>query len=174
MAKLKVFRTPIGFHDAYVAAPSRKAALSAWGSDADLFARGVAEEVIEPELTAEPLADPGKVIRRSRGTAAEQIAALPKAKPRRAAKLVPSEPKAPRRRPVPKPDRGALDQAEAALRRAEAQHAAELRKLADELAALQRRRREIEAGHIRETERLKRELDGARGAYERALRGWNG
>jgi hypothetical protein len=27
--KLKVFRTPIGFHDAYVAAPSRKAALEA-------------------------------------------------------------------------------------------------------------------------------------------------
>jgi hypothetical protein len=30
MAKLKVFRTPIGFHDAYVAAPSKKAALAAW------------------------------------------------------------------------------------------------------------------------------------------------
>jgi hypothetical protein len=29
-AKLKVFRTPIGFHDAYVAAPSQKAALEAW------------------------------------------------------------------------------------------------------------------------------------------------
>ena len=27
--KLKVFRTPTGFHDAYVAAPSRKAALEA-------------------------------------------------------------------------------------------------------------------------------------------------
>jgi hypothetical protein len=26
VAKLKVFRTPIGFHDAYVAAPSQKAA----------------------------------------------------------------------------------------------------------------------------------------------------
>ncbi len=32
--KLKVFRTPAGFHDAYVAAPSRKAALAAWGADA--------------------------------------------------------------------------------------------------------------------------------------------
>lgn len=29
--KLKVYRTPIGFHDAYVAAPSQKAALKAWG-----------------------------------------------------------------------------------------------------------------------------------------------
>ena len=40
---LKVFRTAAGFHDAYVAAPSRKAALEAWGADVDLFARGIAE-----------------------------------------------------------------------------------------------------------------------------------
>jgi len=77
MAKLKVFRTPIGFHDAYVAAPSRKAALAAWGADADLFARGVAELVTDPKLMAEPLEKPGEVIRRVRGTAAEHIAALP-------------------------------------------------------------------------------------------------
>eukprot|EP01035_Chromulina_nebulosa_P046785 gene46785-63390_t len=55
--QLKVFRTPIGFHDAYVAAPSRKAALQAWGSDADLFARGMAEIVTDPALTAGPLAN---------------------------------------------------------------------------------------------------------------------
>ena len=48
--RLKVYRMPIGFHDAYVAAPSRKAALAAWGSDADLFARGVAEQVDDPDL----------------------------------------------------------------------------------------------------------------------------
>ncbi|MCP2775198.1 hypothetical protein, partial [Salmonella enterica] len=53
-AKLKVYRTPIGFHDAYVAAPSQKAALQAWGSDADLFARGVAEQVADPALMEEP------------------------------------------------------------------------------------------------------------------------
>ena len=29
--KLNVYRTPIGFHDAYVAAPSQHAALLAWG-----------------------------------------------------------------------------------------------------------------------------------------------
>ena len=44
---LKVYRTPIGFHDAYVAAPSQKAALAAWGADANLFARGSAEQVTE-------------------------------------------------------------------------------------------------------------------------------
>ena len=60
---LKVYRTPIGFHDAYVAAPSRKAALEAWGSDHDLFATGAAELVTDPELTREPLEKPGSVIR---------------------------------------------------------------------------------------------------------------
>ena len=55
-AKLKVFRTPIGFHDAYVAAPSQKAAMEAWGSGTDLFARGEAELVTDPALTAEPVA----------------------------------------------------------------------------------------------------------------------
>jgi hypothetical protein len=73
--KLKVYCTPIGFHDAYVAASSQKAALEAWGSDANLFARGVAEQVTDPRLMAEPLARPGKVIRKLRGTAEEQIAA---------------------------------------------------------------------------------------------------
>lgn len=80
-AKLKVYRTPIGFHDAYVAAPSQKAALQAWGSDADLFARGVAEQVADPALMEEPLAHPGKVIRRLRGSAEEQLAALPAESP---------------------------------------------------------------------------------------------
>jgi hypothetical protein len=74
--KLKVYRTPIGFHDAYVAAPSQKAALEAWGSDADLFARKVAEQVTDPKLMTEPLARPGQVIRKLRGTAEEQLASL--------------------------------------------------------------------------------------------------
>ena len=64
--RLKVFRTTIGFHDAYVAAPSRKAALSAWGTTKDLFASEAAEEVTEPALIAEVLARPGEVIRKRR------------------------------------------------------------------------------------------------------------
>src|SRR5688572_14271388 len=74
--KLKVYGTPTGFHDAYVAAPSRKAALAAWGSDVDLFARGVAEEVTEARLMAEPLKRPGEVIKLSRGDLATQLEAL--------------------------------------------------------------------------------------------------
>ncbi|MCP6280780.1 hypothetical protein NL459_29585, partial [Klebsiella pneumoniae] len=70
MAKLKVFRTAIGFHDAYVAVPTKKAALAAWGATKNLFQRGDAEEVTNPKLTAVPLARPGEVIKVIRGTAA--------------------------------------------------------------------------------------------------------
>ncbi len=79
--KLKVYRLPVGFHDAYVAAPSQKAAIEAWGSDKDVFQRGQAELVEDPKLTREPLASPGEVIKRLRGTAAEQMAALRKEEP---------------------------------------------------------------------------------------------
>lgn len=114
--KLKVFRTPTGFHDAYVAAPSQKAALKAWGTEHDLFARGIAEKVDNPELMREPLSQPGVIIRRLRGTMSEQIAALPKSKP--AKKRSPTQkrvdppagntPTRPKKRavpPKPKPDR---------------------------------------------------------------------
>ena len=74
MAKLKVFRTTIGFHDAYVAAPSRAAALRAWGASTDLFAMGAAEEVIEPALMKAPLAHAGSIIKQSRGSTAEHMA----------------------------------------------------------------------------------------------------
>src|SRR5215207_276752 len=81
--KLKVYRTPIGFHDAYVAAPSQKAALAAWGVDHNLFAKGMADVVTDPDLAKEPLSKPGTVIKRLRGTAAEQLAALASDPPRR-------------------------------------------------------------------------------------------
>ena len=75
MAKLKVYCTSIGFHDAYVAAPSQKAALEAWGSSADLFARKQAQAVDDPALMAEPMARPGEVIKRLRGSTEEHLAA---------------------------------------------------------------------------------------------------
>lgn len=89
--KLKVYRTPIGFHDAYVAAPSQKAALDAWGADVDLFARGVAETVSDEALTREPLEQPGVVVRKLRGTADEQMAALPRDRPRAKRRTTPPD-----------------------------------------------------------------------------------
>lgn len=141
--KLKVYRTPIGFHDVYVAAPSQKAALAAWGSDANLFARGVAEQVDDPALTAEPLTRPGEVIRKLRGSAEEQIAALPKGKARK------SEAK-----PKPPPSRAALDAAEQALA---------------ELDERQQRERQRQAA---ERKKFEQKLDRAREAYERAVERW--
>ena len=83
--KLKVFVTPIGFHDAYVAAPSQKAALEAWGADSNIFAQGIAEQVTDPKLMEEPLASPGKVIKRVRGSADEHFAELDRAAPKKKA-----------------------------------------------------------------------------------------
>jgi len=182
MAKLKVYRTPIGFHDAYVAAPSKKAALAAWGSDRDLFARGVAEVVTDAALTAEPLAHPGEVIKRSRGTAAEQIAALPPSPPR-AARTSPGKPdddSPPRTKPAravpppPKPDRAALGAAEDALAQAEARHRSDERALRAEEAALAKRRRAMERDQADERAALEAQRDTAASAYDRAMRLWRG
>lgn len=182
--KLKVFRTPIGFHDAYVAAPSQKAALEAWGSDKDLFARGVAERVADPALMREPLARPGEVIRRSRGTTAEQIAALPKDMPKRhsrsvAAKAAAEESKADahpktRARREPRPDRGRLEAAERLLADASARHRKERDALARREAELVRERRQLEKRQSTEEAKLARKLEAARNAYERAVRAWRG
>ncbi len=154
---LKVFRTSAGFDDAYVAAPSRKAALAAWGADADLFARGVAEQVTDPALIAEPLQHPGVVIRRSRGDLAGHLQALPRRSaaarsPKPAAEPKPAKVKAP-----PKRDRIAAAEADLAKVRA---------RQASEIAAL-------EAQHDRERVRLERRAEAARAAYRKALAAWS-
>lgn len=61
-----------------MAAPSQAAALKAWGARGDLFARGEAFVVTASELTAEPLARLGEVIRRPRGDMATMLAAAAK------------------------------------------------------------------------------------------------
>jgi hypothetical protein len=181
--KLKVYRTSTGFHDAYVAAPSQKAALEAWDSEHDLFARGVAEVVTDPALTKEPLERPGEVIKRLRGTTAEQIAALPPNRPRKPSrraepeKVEPSPPKkrqSAKPKPAPRPDRTALDDAERALAEAEVRHRAEEKALAEEEAALARRRRKLEKDEAANRARLERDRDRADADYQRAMRKWRG
>jgi len=163
--KLKVFRTPTGFHDAYVAAPSRKAALAAWGSDADLFARGVAEEVNDPMLMAEPLARPGEVIRLSRGDLPAQLKALG---PRRRKATRADKPGKPARKAQskPPPSREKVAAAEAALADARGRHDREIRAIEAQLQALR-------AQHDKETDRLTRARDRALGAYRAALAKWS-
>lgn len=186
--KLKVFVVPAGFSDAYVAAPSRKAALAAWGSEHDLFARGIAQEVTDPALMAEPLAKPGAVIKRSRGTSAEQIAALP-ALPARAAEDVPAErakvgrggakrvASAPRRaetklQPPPKPSSEELAAAEQALADLEGSYRDADAKLLTRQRALDRERRDLDAQHDRESKTLNEALAAARDRYDTALARW--
>jgi hypothetical protein len=178
MPKLKVYRTSTGFHDAYVAAPSQKAALKAWGSEHDLFARGVAAVIDDPALAKEPLAHPGEVIKRLRGTTAEQIAALPRDRPRKkAARADQEEQPAPTRKPAkpkPPPARGRLDDAERALAEAEGRHRVETKVLAQKEAALVRRRWKLEKEQAAEVAKLERDRDRAEADYERAMRKWRG
>jgi hypothetical protein len=190
--KLKVYRTVAGFHDAYVAAPSQKAALKAWGSDRDLFARGVAEQVTDPALTAEPLAAPGTVVKRSRGTSAEQIAALPDPQPdtperdastgkARAKSPSPgsagakskSPPKPPpRAKPDPKPSGTALDAAEETLAAVKADYAGRERALAAREAALARERRAFDRDRAAALDAAQTVRDDAQARYDAALRTW--
>ena len=171
---LKVYRMPVGFHDAYIAAPSQKAAVEAWGSDQDVFARGQAELVSDAALTEEPLASPGKVIKRLRGTAAEQIEALGKAEQPTTRKKAASPASAPKSVSKPPPSRAKLRKAEEALRSAGARHADELRDLAAREAEVARERRKIETAQKQEIERLNAAHDEQRAAYEAALRRWSG
>ena len=174
--KLKVYRTPIGFHDAYVAAPSQKAALAAWGSDANLFARGVAEEVTDPALLAEPLSQPGKVIKRLRGSVAEQFAALPPDAPktdRSASRPAATSARPPARKvPAPKPDRAALTDAEQALATAQERQRDENKALAEREAELARERRVLADRQKAEATELEAAVEQARAAYDRAMAAW--
>ena len=177
MAKLKVFRTAIGFHDAYVAAPSRKAALAAWGTDKDLFARGAAEVVTDPALAAGPLAAPGQVFRRTRGSAAEQVAALgpmPAAAKRKSVAAEPVARAAPptRKARPPKPDRGSLDLAEEALRRLVERQAAERAELVEEERELRARTQAFTARQRTDLSAAKRRVAGERRDHFAALAQW--
>lgn len=198
--KLKVFRTPIGFHDADVAASSQKAALEAWGSDADLFGRGVAEVVTDEALTKEPLDHPGKVIKRPRGSAADYMAALPKTRPAakrltkapeteerpptgrsaKRSKPKPSVPRvaprksAPKRKPKPRPSRAKLDAAESAIEKANAEHDAATADLRRREQLLRDERRELDRLHADAIEKLEASLDKIRAAHSAAIEKWAG
>lgn len=172
--KLKVYRTAIGFHDAYVAAPSQKAALEAWGVDTNLFARDSAEEVTEPDLMKVPLEHPGQVVKVLRGTKAEQLAALaeqePSAKTRKS-RVKQSEVvrKRPDKRP-PKPSRSTLDRAEKAVEALEKRQEQEVAAIEKEQKALEQKRRDLLRGHERERDEAREEVEAERAKYEKALR----
>jgi len=164
--RLKVFRTTIGFHDAFVAAPSRKAALTAWGATKDLFAMEAAEEVTDSELMAEPLAHPGHVIQKARGSLEQQLAAL---KPFLAAQTN-AAPQ--RKRKTPKPSRAALDKAEAALAKFEQEGEDRLAKLCKREAALAKERENLEREIASRREELEVSRRKADQAYRSSMTDW--
>jgi hypothetical protein len=180
--KLKVFRTPIGFHDAYVAAPSMKAALEAWGSSTNLFSQGAAEVVTDPKLTKAPLARPGEVVRVPRGSEGEHFKALgrtKKAKKEEGGSRIPrSGSRAGKSGMTTKKKRGrrpssaAVERAEAALARAEVRHRDALDGLRAEAAAIDKKRREVERKQRGERDRLTGELDEAREKFRSAMEEW--
>lgn len=170
---LKVYRTPIGFHDAYVAVPTKKAALEAWGADRNLFASGRAELVTDPALTKAPLAAPGTVVKKLRGTAAEQFAELEKTKPRRA-RSEPAEAKRRVAKAAPRPSRAALDRAEQAIDAAKAHHGKALEAIARREAKLRAERRKLEEERDAELAELEDARATAEDAYEAAMRDWRG
>ena len=175
--KLKVYRMAVGFHDAYVAAPSQKAAIEAWGSDKDVFTRKQAELVEDPKLTEEPLARPGEVVKRLRGTAAEQIAALGETEAparRKGATAAPEKAKAKPAKPKPRPSREALEDAEAALEALRARQAGEREALDRREAELAHDRKAMEKAHRAERETLDARRDKAEAAYDAAIRKWRG
>lgn len=182
MAKLKVFRTPIGFHDAYIAAPSQKAALEAWGAEADLFARGVAERVDDPALSEAPLAHPGEVIKVSRGSASDHFklvgasrARSRKNQPKTIDRPPPvSQPIAsPRKkRPRPRPSRAALDRAESALAGIDEELERALEEISAQERALKEKRQALRTAHDARRDKLETALGKARTAYQQKIELW--
>lgn len=169
---LKVYRTAIGFHDAYVAAPSQKAALEAWGAASNLFAIGAAEVVTDPKLVAEPLGSPGKVVKRARGTLSEYLGHASSrdddksatGRSRRATNAV--------RKPKPRPSRADLTAAEAALAQAEESAKTEIAQFQRREAELRKQREAVEKSHETLIAKLEKRLARQRVIYEGALDRW--
>ena len=186
---LKVFRTTIGFHDAYVGAPSQKAALQAWGTDKNLFGLDLAEVVTDPTLTAEPLASPGTVILRSRGTEAEHLAAAgasavkaaqtrrrkSTSTPTRDPSILATSKKVARKpvsKPNPKPSRDKLTEAEDALAAYELETKQELAELRELELQIEKERDVIQSKQRKRRSKLEEQVAKTRRQFEAALERW--
>lgn len=137
--KLKVYRAVARFHDVYVAATSRKAALAAWGADTDLFSAGMAEEVKDPDLAAPALKKPGQVLKLKRGTREQW-----------------SEAVRPVRQRNSNNQRMKVAKAEAALNALRRKQERELRQIEREIAALENRRKAMLLRQEKAVERFNR------------------
>ncbi|HEU4956427.1 MAG TPA: hypothetical protein VFT40_02235 [Sphingomicrobium sp.] len=156
MPRLKVFQTTSGIHDHVVAAPSRPAALKAWGARTDLFSMGVASEVTDEKIKEKALEHPGKVIRISRSGGSEEVR-LPKQKSIR--------------RPM-RPSRARLDEAEKRLAELKEKQKGELDAVEGKLRALERKRDELNKRHAKLRAAAEEKVERASDDYRAALDDW--
>ena len=128
--KLKVFQAQFGFFDTLAAAPSQAAALCAWGIHQELFASGEAKVTTDDAAVAAAPEHPETPLRRAVGSN-DLFQLEPSSLPK-----VPAALKRAAARPSVQADRGALDAAEAALRKldeARKREEADFRRRQDEL-----------------------------------------
>lgn len=157
MPRLKVFCATSGFHDSIVAAPSKPAALKAWGAKTDLFSMGAARLVTDPKIAKKALDRPGEVIRLKRSGGGGEVAAPGKRK---------AKPKKP-------PSRAKLKAAEEKLAKLEAAQSEELDEIERELRTLERKRDQMAARHAKALSAARRSAERTREDYEAALADWD-
>lgn len=166
---LKVFSTSAGFYEAVVAAPSRKAALAAWGVHDDLFASGTAQEVDDPKLREAALARPGEIVRVP--IAIDAALAQAVARPSTTQRPGPKPPTVQAKPVKPPPDRTALAAAEAALRQAQEDRDRSLAELAQARRSLEVREAQVRRAADEVVRAASAQVEQARRAYQRAGEG---
>jgi hypothetical protein len=169
--KLTVFQAQLGFYDTVVAAPSRAAALRAWGIWQDLFASGEARETTDAAAVAAATAQPETPLRRAVGST-EPFALEPTSLPK-----VPDAPKKAAVKPVakakpnapatPPADRSKLNAAEKAVRALDESRKVEedLRHEEDELKA---RKEAAQAAYVEARKAATGKVVDARAEYRKA------
>lgn len=167
--RLKVFQVHLGFFDTVVAAPSQAAALRAWGSHQNLFADGSARLTEDPQAVEAALAHPEVPLKRAVGSAdpfALEPASLPKlpgAPRKQKAKL-----RAASNPTKPPADRAALDAAETALRKLDADRKAEEVQFRHRQDKLDSEREKAQAAYVERHREVSQALVDARAAYRKA------
>jgi len=189
---LKTFQAHLGFYDTVVAAPSRAAALKAWGSRQNLFRDGSASETRDSQAVTAALARPGVVLRRPAGSNAPfsenpglpQLPSLPRkpilkqSAPRRNGpeKTVPKK-APPAQKPrltivpptPPRPNRAPVEAAEKSLAEIKREEQRTLAALEQRKAALDEEERRVRADFRARRDKAEKALSEARKAYSHAL-----
>jgi hypothetical protein len=169
--KLKVFQAQFGFYDTVVAAPSRAAALRAWGTRQDLFASGEAIQITDEAAVAAASAYPETPLRRAVGSTdafvlePTNLPKVPDAPAKPAVKPATAQPAAPAR---PLADRSKLDAAETALSALDDARKREEGDFRREAEDLETRRAAAQAAYVEARKAATSKVVEARSAFRKA------